>query len=498
MQLSDLNRFNEIVIQIHNNPDADAVGSGFAIYRYFKKTGKNVRLIYSGNNIIKKSNMLILISELDIPLEYVTELNKPELLITVDCQYGQGNVACFEAENIAMIDHHNTGKLSDSMAEIRSNYASASTICYAMLQSAGYDINADIPMATALYYGLYMDSDHFSEIGHPLERDMIDFLKYDKGLILKLKHANFNMDELVTAGEAITSTKYLERFRLAIVEAAPCDPNILGVIGDFIIQVDTVDISVTYNKCSGGYKISVRSCTAEITANELADYITKEVGSGGGHLDKAGGFINLDSFQEKYPSCSPESYLIKKIGEYYGGYDVIRYNDKEKDYGKLQKYRKKPGIFGYIKSTDLFSSGTECKIRTLDGDVLVRSGEDIYIMLGKSGEVYPIQKEIFDGKYTPLDAPFTGEYEYRPTVINVTEGKHCEILPKARQCLSNTDSAILARPLERYTKVFTKWNYDGYMVGDKGDMLCYTFGNEEDVYLTECSIFDDLYEKDEI
>lgn len=495
MKLSQLNQFEEIVIQIHDNPDADALGSGFSMYSYFKSLGKKVRLIYSGRNIIKKSNMLIMVSDLKIPLEYVTELEKPQLLLTVDCQYGQGNVTKFDAENIAMIDHHNTGKLSDDMAEIRSNYASASTICYALLQSENYDINKDTLMATALYYGLYMDSDHFSEIGHPLERDMIDFLKYDKDIILKLKHANFNMEELATAGEAITSTKYFEEHKFAVVEAAPCDPNILGVIGDFIIQVDTIDVSLTYNKCSGGYKISVRSCTSEITANELAAYITKGIGSGGGHLDKAGGFIGSDSFSKLYPDCSIESYLIKRMNEYYDCYDIIRYNDININKSKLQKYRKKPGVFGYVKTTDLFVEGTECKIRTLDGDVLIRASADIYIMLGLSGEAHPIQKDIFEGKYTPTENPFNEKYEYCPTIINVSEGISYDLLPYAKQCLSNTDSAVLARPLERYTKVFTKWNYEGYMVGEKGDMLCYTYGNEEDVYLTECSIFDRLYEK---
>ena len=29
MKLSTLDKFNEIVIQMHDNPDADAVGSGF-------------------------------------------------------------------------------------------------------------------------------------------------------------------------------------------------------------------------------------------------------------------------------------------------------------------------------------------------------------------------------------------------------------------------------------------------------------------------------------
>ena len=129
MKLCDLERFNRIVVQIHNDPDADAVGSGYAIYSYFKEKGKSVRLVYGGRNPINKSNMKMLISELNIPVEYVKELEPPELLITVDCQYGQGNVEPFEAENIAMIDHHSTGRLTDDMCEIRSNLVSCATVC---------------------------------------------------------------------------------------------------------------------------------------------------------------------------------------------------------------------------------------------------------------------------------------------------------------------------------------------------------------------------------
>ena len=57
MKLANLDCFNEIVIQMHDNPDADAVGSGYALYRYFESKGKSVRLIYGGRERIKKSNM---------------------------------------------------------------------------------------------------------------------------------------------------------------------------------------------------------------------------------------------------------------------------------------------------------------------------------------------------------------------------------------------------------------------------------------------------------
>lgn len=61
MKLANLDCFNEIVIQMHDNPDADAVGSGYALYRYFESKGKRVRLIYGGRERIKKSNMLLLL-----------------------------------------------------------------------------------------------------------------------------------------------------------------------------------------------------------------------------------------------------------------------------------------------------------------------------------------------------------------------------------------------------------------------------------------------------
>lgn len=175
MKLADLDKYEEIVIQVHDNPDADAVGSGYALYEYFLSRGKSVRMVYGGKYAISKSNMLLLVSQLEIPIEFVETLDNPELLITVDCQYGQGNVQKFAAQNVAVIDHHNTGKVSDDMAEIRSHLVSCATVCYGLLKDAGYDVNGNVKVATALYYGLFMDSNQFAEINHPYDRDMVDF-----------------------------------------------------------------------------------------------------------------------------------------------------------------------------------------------------------------------------------------------------------------------------------------------------------------------------------
>ena len=43
MKLSSLLKYNSIVIQCHDNPDADAICSGYVLYRYFKSHDKKVR-----------------------------------------------------------------------------------------------------------------------------------------------------------------------------------------------------------------------------------------------------------------------------------------------------------------------------------------------------------------------------------------------------------------------------------------------------------------------
>lgn len=501
MRLRNLKKYDYIVIQMHDNPDADAVGSGYALYVYFQSLGKNVRLIYGGKTKITKSNICMLIKELDIPVEYIRDdselktpgFDRPQLLLTVDCQYGEGNVWHFDAEQVAMIDHHSTGKKSDDMSEIRSHIVSCSTVCYDMLRDEGYDANENIAVAKALYYGLFMDSNEFSEIRNPLERDMIDYLRIDKRLINRMTHANFTMQELETAAIAMIRFSYDAHKRLSIVKAKPCDPNILGLVGDMVLQVDSIDVCIIFNECDGGYKLSVRSCQAEVTANELAAYLTAGIGNGGGHTDKAGGFINQKKYEEKYEDTVIESYIFNRVEQYYDSFDVIYAKDGIADKTGFVPCKKKPYTYGYVRTTDLFESGTECRVRTYEGDLLVTARDDIYLMIGFFGEVYPIEKEDFDKTYTPLDEKLMKKFDYAPSVRSLRQDMTYELMPWARQCLSR-GGEVYARLLEKPTKVFSKWNYETYMYGAEGDYICYSYEDEKDICIVKKEVFEEIYE----
>ncbi|MBP5181211.1 MAG: DHH family phosphoesterase, partial [Clostridiales bacterium] len=107
MRLEELLKYDDIVIQCHDNPDADALASGYALYWYLTAKGKSPRFIYRGSRKITKSNLMIMISELNIPVSYEPDFEEePELLVVVDCQPDQKNVTTGNARTIATIDHH--------------------------------------------------------------------------------------------------------------------------------------------------------------------------------------------------------------------------------------------------------------------------------------------------------------------------------------------------------------------------------------------------------
>ena len=137
MRLADLEKYDSVTIQCHDNPDADTIGAGFGLYTYFKSKGKNTRLIYSGKNRIHKANLKLMVDKLEIPILYLedTEPYIDGLLITVDCQYGAGNVTRLKAERVAVIDHHQIEIPNLELKEINSSLGSCSTLVWKMMKA---------------------------------------------------------------------------------------------------------------------------------------------------------------------------------------------------------------------------------------------------------------------------------------------------------------------------------------------------------------------------
>lgn len=495
-KLNELLNYDSIVIQTHDNPDADAIASGFGIYSYLKEKNKNPLFIYGGFSKISKPNLLEMVSSLNIPITYKNKLDFiPDILITVDSQYGQGNIQNFKSKNVAIIDHHIGDGSKANFSDIRHYLSSCSTLVWLLLKDENYDFKSNINLSTALYYGLYTDSNGLSEIRHPFDNDFIDNIYFDNPLIVKLKNSNLTLHDLETAGIALLRCSHIHGYSFGILKANPCDPNILGFISDLAIQVNCIDVCIVYSENQSGIKFSLRSSTKNVKANELAEFISKDLGSGGGHKDKAGGFISLSQFNKYNSTSNIDAYLLNNAKEYYESFDIIDSLTFKADLTKFEIYKKNILTIGYIPSDEIYGENIPLIIRAIQGDLEIISSKDIYIMIGIEGEVWPIKKEVFLRSYISLDTPYSINIEYNPHIINKFTGESTCICSIAKECRATSSAPIYAAPLLRNTKVFTMWDRENYMSGAPSDMLAVRHDNLNDVYIIKKAIFDITYHK---
>lgn len=518
MRLRDLSRWDTIVVQCHDAPDADAIASGWALYVWAKHMGKRVRFVYGGRDAIRKADLALMIETLRIPIEHVAGLDEtPDLLITVDCQYGERNVTRLEGRHVAIIDHHRPAPNgpAHALAEIRPQYGSCSTLVWSMLLDEGLDVNecdasrfafgpgkGDRRLATALYHGLYKDTMKMQEIFHPRDKDMRDALKISPSQIYMFQNSDLSLDELKIAARALGAPRWDARHRFATVHVEPCDPNILGIISDMMIEVDAIDTCAVFCQLGDGVKLSVRSCVRTTRADELVREIARGVGDGGGHRRKAGGRLNGELLRaacgdapDDLGVCA-EAFIAARMAEYFEGTVVMDASDDVPELLDAPLYRKLPVPAGYAWTTDVCPTGTELLVRTLEGDFEVVADEGLAIMIGATGEIWPIKADALRQKYDLSDAPydiFAGEYP--PTLRDGATGEAWELLPRAKRCVAKDDGAALvhALRLDRRTKVFTAWSEDEYMLGLPGDMLVASPSRSEDKYVVRGDIFERTY-----
>jgi phosphoglycolate phosphatase len=496
MRLKELEVYDNIIIQPHDNPDPDALASAFGLYTYFSSLfGKKVRIVYSGRSQIQKSNLVLMINECGIPIEYVEKDTDfgDALLITVDCQHGEGNVSNLNASTIAIIDHHQGTGVGD-YREVAPYLGSCSTLIWSMMMKEGFFIDDNIKLGTAFYYGLMTDTGNFMEVSHPLDRDMIDSVRYSKSLVKSFTNSNISLPELKIAGQALIHYDFNETYEYLIVYSEPCDPNILGFINDLALQVDKVKVSVVYNELNAGFKLSIRSCTKEVKANELADYLTEGIGSGGGHVEKSGGYIDKDLFVRNYGELEMDEYLRDRLDRYFANSEIIYAKDYEISLEGMKKYVKKPIIRGFVDLSELLPVGTPITIRTIEGDVDIEVNEDFYILIGFKGEVWPIRKQKFFDTYQILEQDYEFKGEYEPAIHIKNEGRVLNLVSHAKACINYDTSSVYAKELRKIEKVFTAWDEESYYLGKPGDFLACREDDHKDIYIIERDIFFKTYD----
>ncbi|MFP4015827.1 MAG: DHH family phosphoesterase [Halanaerobiales bacterium] len=489
--------FRKVFIQTHNNPDADAIASAWAMKCLIDSFQKEVEIIYSGSNIFKP-NIRNLLMKFNIEMTYISDnisLKEDELLLIVDGQRGAGNMLPVNAEYVAVIDHHFEGENQQYIfRNIQPRVGSCATLVFTYLSKYGFEI--DSALATILYFGIMMDTDMFTGKMTTLDYDVRQKLEelYDKKVIDYLRLSSLSYDQVPIIANGLLKT---ERYRNIIFSRIEeCDDNLLGHIADLLAEIDGIDIVIVFSARSSGYKLSIRSYHEYLTAEEFAIEISEGLGSGGGHTNKAGAYIRKDKFERLYPVCIFAEYIRKVVIDYCKeirflqvGQDnpYVLYSEDD-----IVEAKKKKIYLRYLELEELFDE--EVTIKTLEGVVSAKPSD--IVIIGIESEIWPVSAELFSLKYKVLDDEIghcvSDEYIDEFGITLQSESKFYRItkenINKCKVCVTTDQAIVKAIQLTEKVKVRSSW---GDFNGKKGDYLM--INSLEDYYICNREIFEQTY-----
>lgn len=288
-------KHKHIYIQMHNFPDPDAIASAYGLQFLLEQKNIKSTICYKGR--VDHGSSYSMVEKLGINIVEYEELKYMDTnseIILVDAQKGNANIIDMPGEEVMCIDHHPTYEKVDYVfSDIRPEVGACSSII------AQYFFNNNIVMsskvATALLYGIKVDTANMTRGVSDLDLEMFYkiFNMADRQMIAALDYSVLRREDLQAYANAINSIETVGKISFANT-GMNCQEALIAAISDFIMMLDSTDITVVYSLRDDGIKISLR-CNNGMDVGKIANKVLSGIGSGGGHENMAGGFVPYSS-----------------------------------------------------------------------------------------------------------------------------------------------------------------------------------------------------------
>jgi nanoRNase/pAp phosphatase (c-di-AMP/oligoRNAs hydrolase) len=284
-----------VVITTHDNPDPDAIASGWALYTLIReRLDRTVRLI-GGGEIVRAENRR-LIESLKPPLELVhhADLAGDVAVILVDCGYGAENHLLAETDIVpaAVIDHHplRGPTCRVRFRDVRPRVAACASITASYLREQ--QMEASPRLATALVYAVRTETRGAQTRHSGLDRSVLRWL-YESANPTWL--AQIETAPLTRAyfGDLVLALQSAVHYGDAVFCLLPRarGPEIVGEVADLLIRCEGIRRVFCGALVAGDLVVSVRTETGGRNAARLLRKTLEGIGWGGGHRHRAGGKV---------------------------------------------------------------------------------------------------------------------------------------------------------------------------------------------------------------
>jgi nanoRNase/pAp phosphatase (c-di-AMP/oligoRNAs hydrolase) len=284
------------VIQTHDNPDPDCIGSAVALRWLIQRYAGIPVTIAHGGTVGRSENraMLRVLRVKPVPASRV-DYSRHDLVCVVDAQPATGYVSLPEGVRATVIfDHHPVRDPAAAwrFAEIDETAGSTCTLLGEMMVENGIPIRQEV--ATALVYGMKAETQDLGREAR--ERDVAVYTALyplaNKRLLSRIISERVPRQYFERFSRALASARVHGTAVVSDLGEIP-EPDMVPEMADFLLRLRDARWSCVLGSVGPRLHVSLRAADASLGAARLLKRALKGDGSSGGHGTMAGGQVEL-------------------------------------------------------------------------------------------------------------------------------------------------------------------------------------------------------------
>ena len=288
-----------ILVTAHEHPDPDALASTVGLARLLEATldGAKITLAFKGRVGGGLNEAFVKYSSLKWQPWDDATLPGYDAILLLDTQPAFAyNPLPAGMMPFAVIDHHRSRgrKPACPFCDIRTDVGATCSLIFSYFMELEVPIRPDL--GATLLFGI--ESDLAGAAGTPGELDNIALsgltLIADPRKLYQMRYVDLPQSYYTAYASALANAYWYDNALLSHLDSIDSMEK-PAVMGDFLLRFDKVQWALVTAVYEGRLMMSLRTSGPKCSAADVMRRLTRNIGLGGGHRTKAGGFIKLET-----------------------------------------------------------------------------------------------------------------------------------------------------------------------------------------------------------
>lgn len=295
-----LRGIDRLAVVAHDSPDPDAIASGVALARLAAGVDCEAEVCYYGEISHQENRAFVNALELDLRnLDPAGELSGFDGIALVDHAHpGVNDQLPAETSVDIVVDHHPPREpVEADFVDLRTGVGATSTLLTEYLDRYGKEI--DTAVATALLFGIHVDTDGFkrgvSVQDFEAAAQLVDIA--DLEALERIESPSIDRGTFDVLARAIDSRRVENNVVLSFVGSIQAR-DVLPQAADRLLSLNDITTTLVYGIVDGTVHVSARSRAGGLDLGETVRDAFGQLGTAGGHANMAGAQLELGVFEE--------------------------------------------------------------------------------------------------------------------------------------------------------------------------------------------------------